>query len=91
MASFLDELVEIFPAKELHRDEDLVLVVSQVVDGDDVLVAERGHHPRFAKEPLDRLGFRIVADRMRLERDLTVENGVEGAIDHPHTALTDSL
>ena len=59
------------------------------VDGDHVVVGQRGHRPRLAQEPLLRLA---VPDQVRgqdLDRDLAVEGRVQTLVHHAHAAAAD--
>ena len=64
-------------------------VLPDAVDPRDILVIElRGRSPLLV-EPRDDFGIGGLIGRQELERDLTVELGVEGAKDRPHPADAD--
>ena len=73
----------------LHRDEVDALVVSNVVDRDDVGMIQRGGGARFVDESLPALlvDCSFVADQ--LDGHGPAETRVDGAVHHPHAAFTD--
>ena len=78
---------------ELHRQVDLAVTHVDVVDGDDVGVAELGQRlglaeqPTAARAPGD-VGLGVAQE---LERDLAVELGVVGGADQAHPASADRV
>lgn len=56
------------------------------IDSADVRVVERGEHPRFACEPCSALRVGRQVRRQDLDRDITIELAVAGAIDLAHAA-----
>jgi hypothetical protein len=73
----------------LHDQEDRVALFADLEDLADVRMIERGHRHRFAPQPLPRLHVGGGGGWEQLDRDLTIETGVVGAIDLAHAALTD--
>ena len=72
--------------EQLHRDEELALVLADLVDLADVGMADAGGRPRLAPEPLARA---LVARhrRQHLHRHRTPEPFVVRRIHHAHAAL----
>src|SRR5262245_38486021 len=52
-------------------------------------MVQRGEHFRFALKPREPIGIRRKRRREDLDRDLTFQSGVGGAIHLPHAALAD--
>ncbi len=83
-------ILEILPLQILHRDEgSSLLVVAEVVDGDDVRVLESRHRFRFALEALLELAVRDDGARHHLQRDLTLESRVEAEVDDTHGSFAE--
>jgi hypothetical protein len=72
-----------------HRHERLVLMLADVVDGDDVVVTEVGSGPRLAEETLQQL---FIEERIaqHLDRQQAVEIGVAREVDRAHAAMADA-
>src|SRR6185436_1153056 len=62
-----------------------------VVDRADVRMVQRRGDSRFAPEAFERLGVRGQLGRQELERDLTAEPDVFGAVDDAHAAAADAF
>ncbi len=73
----------------LHRDVRGALVLEEVVDGDDVRMAERAGDTRLADETLGESGVGGVKRRQLLQGDDAVEVGLPGEIDDCHPAAAD--
>ena len=82
---------QVLPREVLHGEVRLALVLSEVVDRDDVLVRQLAGSPGLAKEALAR--FRVGVNRHRddLDGDDPLEQRVEGAVDDSHAALSELL
>ena len=83
--------LKVFALEELHREIRLTLVLAEVVNRDDVRVRELAGGARLADEPLARLGVPFNRRGDDLQRHHTLDERVEGAVDHPHTALAELL
>jgi hypothetical protein len=53
-------------------------------------VIECGDGHRLAAEAFARVRVRRHRGRQQLDRDLTIETGIAGAVDHAHSALADA-
>ena len=73
----------------LHRDVRRPLVLEEVVDGDDVGVAQRAGDARLAHEALGEGRVCGVKRRQLLQRDDAVEVGLTREIDDGHPAAAD--
>ena len=83
----VQELSQILPADQLHREEVGLAVLPEVVDADDVGVLEAEHHLRFGEEALDDvLG---TAGGEGLEGVLAAAGGVADVVDDAHAALAE--
>ncbi len=74
-----------------HQKRDRIVVLLDVVDGDDVLVSDGARRARLADEAVAR---QIIAGVLRiedLEGNLPLQVGVEGAEDQPHAAAADQF
>ena len=60
------------------------VVVADVVDGDDVGVLEPAGRLRLAHEAAAQV---LAVDAQQLERDVAVEHGVAGQVQHAHAAF----
>ena len=65
----------------LHREEDLAGVDTDIVDADDVWMREARHRLGFAQQPV-LARFAAALGAQDLERDLAIELGVIGFVDH---------
>ena len=82
----LDELVQGGPVHELHHHEEDVVLLHQVVQGDDVLVAEGGERERLAAEARHGL---LVAHGVRehlLDGDLALQHLVQPPVHLGHAS-----
>src|SRR5262249_30347005 len=74
---------------ELHGDEGAVAGGADVVDGDDVRVAEPGHRLRLAQEAGPGLGRAADLAAQHLDGDGALELGVVRRVDLAHAAAPD--
>ncbi len=79
--------LEILAVEILHREVGEALVLTEIVNGDDVAVGKLPGGARLAEEPLAEI--RVLVDRSRdeLDRDDALQQGVVGAVDHAHAPL----
>ena len=71
------------PFDELHDDERTIVIFADIVDGADVGMVERRDVPGFVDEP--RSGDLLTGPlTQNLDRDGTLEHGVERTVDDPH-------
>ena len=82
----LDVLVQVDAVDELHRQVAGAAALVELVDGDDVLVAELGGVAGLAAETLQGVGLRRHVRRQDLQGHLALEHGVDGLVDRPHAA-----
>ena len=73
----------------LHGDIAGALVLEELVDGDDIRMAERPGQPRLAEEALDAARIGGVKRGELLERHVAVEVGLPGQVDERHAAPAD--
>ena len=84
-------LVEQRLAKDvLHGDVRLALVLTDVVDGDDVDVGEAGGRLRLPREALAEV-VGVESRLQHLDRDEAIEHRVAAEVQIPHAALTQAL
>ena len=82
-----EDVAQCAPLDVLHDDEVRAILLSPVVDADDVGVVERGGRLGFATEPFHE---RRIAGELReegLERDVPREQPVTGEVDLGHAPL----
>ena len=84
-----DEAGECFASDILHDDEWLRVVFAEVVDRNDIGMAERSGGARLARESLARVGQIEIAGEY-LDRDHSTENGVVGDVYRTHAPSTES-
>ena len=77
------------PVEQLHGHEELVALDAELVDGDDVRVAEEGGGLRLPLEPLAHHLVRVEAGRDPLDRDVAVQDRVVGAEHLAHGPLAE--
>src|SRR5713226_1209574 len=80
-----------FPLQQLHHQEGLAVVLSELVDGANIGMVECGSSPRFPLKAFDRL--RIISKLLgkELERDTSAQLEVFGFINHAHPAAAQYL
>ncbi len=79
-------LAEALPFHELHHDVRDAPFASDVVDGDDVRMAERRRRARLELEAAQTLRIRREVLGEDLQRDVAFEPGVTRAVDLAHSA-----
>ena len=84
-------LSQVDPRDELHHDVVDRTVRAAVVYRDDVRMVETGRRARLACEPLNERRILGERGRQHLDRDRTVENPVDGAVDDTHPAPAEYL
>src|SRR5207253_11055817 len=85
----LDLIAERLPFEQFRDDEQRVVVLSEVVDGENVRMRERRDGARLALEPRHRF---VVVGGVRAEDfngDLASEARIAGAIDLTHPAFAE--
>src|SRR6266852_1494166 len=87
----LDQMLEIYALDELHRDEEVTIGLSQVVDAHNIRVLKRSGRLRLVQKTL----AEVVLPRDRiihhLDCDGTVEDGILRPVDDAHRALAYEL
>src|ERR1700682_2737860 len=87
----LDQMLEINALDELHRDEEVTICFTQVVDAHDIWVLKRSGRLRLVQKTL----AEVVLPRDRiihhLDRNGTIEDGILGPVDDAHRPLADEL
>ena len=86
----VEQLAEALAVDELHHDGLASVVDDDVVDGDDVGVAQSGDRDRLAPEPLGDDGVGGEVGLEPFDRDLAIEVDVGGHPHLGHAALPDS-
>ena len=74
--------------KQFHRQERLLVLATDVVDGHHMRVIESGLCDRFAQHGIDLLGTALAFSPHDLDGHVPLQRGVQGAIDSPHATLT---
>ena len=77
------------PLDEAHRDEQPVVDLPRLVDGNDVRVVEGRGDPRLAEEPLAKDLVLGIPLGEQLQRDAALEPRIAGAVDLAHAAAPD--
>src|SRR6266404_8942447 len=87
----LDQMLEIYALDEFHRDEEMTIGLSQIVDAHHIRVLKRSGRLRLVQKTL----AQVVLPRDRiihhLDRDRTVEDGILGPVNDTHRALAYEL
>ena len=84
-----DAMFERLAVHELHGDKLLTALLSDVVNGADVRMVERGGGLRFALETLKGLEVARHPFRQELEGDGSMKPGVFCLVDHTHAPATE--
>jgi len=84
-----DRVLEVLAVEQLHGHEGLVALGAELVDGDDVRVAQQRDRLGLAHEALADGLVRVEAGRDALDGDVAVEHGVVGTEDFAHGALSE--
>ena len=85
----VDDLAQVGPGDEAHREVQDAAILAAAVDGDDVRVLERCREPSLRLEPPHRVRVLRVLGRDDLQRDGPVEVLVGRAVDDAHPAAID--
>ena len=85
----LDQLAERRPVHVLHRDERLMVVVADLVDGHEVFVSQVRGGARFPQEPLQQL---LVGHRLpeHFDGDVAIEIRIAAQIHRAHAAVPET-
>ena len=87
--TLFDSLLDRPALQELHHDEGTPVLLTELVDGADVRVRERGSKARFALEARQPGGVGVVFLAQELDRHLAIETEIFRAIDDTHAALAE--
>ena len=87
----VERVVQIAPAQQLHHEVDVLAVLDEVVDFDDVLVADGVGGARFVEEAVDHAAVRAQVLLQDLDRDGAPELAVDRTVDGAHAALAEAL
>jgi hypothetical protein len=87
--TFFDSLLDRPALQELHDDEGTSVLLTELVNGADVGVRERGGKTRFALEARQPGGVGVVFLAQELDRHLAIETEIFRAIDDTHAALAE--
>ena len=88
LAVLSEERAQVRALHQRHHEVEGVLVPAKVVDGDDGRMVHLRHQLRFALEALLRLGAEL-RRRDQLDRDVTIEPRIPGAVHHAHAAASE--
>ena len=83
------QLRQIGPVDEPHRDEQQSIVLPRLVDGDHVDVLDRRREPRLELEAFAEHGVLRALGRDQLDRNGTLERQLGRAVDDSHPPVTD--
>ena len=83
----VDDVAQRLALDELHREEDVTVVLALVVYGDDVGVAEAGGRPGLAAEALDEDVVGRESGSHDLEGDVALEACVQRHVDRGHASV----
>ena len=87
--SAVEHGAEAFALEKLGDEEWGTFVVSDVVDGQNVGMVQRGYRLRFLLEAAEAIGVAGEGFGQNLQSDVAVEARVAGAVDLPHSACAD--
>ena len=87
----VDVLAEGFAVDELHGDERAMILLANVVDGADAGMVESGSRVGFTAKTFESLGVLDHVIGKKFQGDGTVEAGVAGFVNHPHSAGAEFL
>src|SRR6185295_6959432 len=90
-AAAFDELLQVVALDELEDDELLPVLLAAIDHRDDVRMRELRDRARLAPEALDVLLVLAVLFMEDLQRDVALEQRVEGAMDGRHSAGADDV
>src|ERR1019366_7398093 len=81
-----EQLTHRLATNQFHGDEVRVVNATELVNGDDVRVIERGRGTGFQLKAGQGFGLRIMVQRNRFDGDFTAQARVPGAINLAHAA-----
>jgi hypothetical protein len=84
-----DTLREVLALDQFHHERGDAMALLEPVDTGNMRMVQRREQFRFALEPREPIGIRRQRRWQDLDRDLTFQPGVGGAIHLPHAALAD--
>jgi hypothetical protein len=84
-----EPLRQVRAVDELHHQRDAVTTLDNTVDLRDVGMVQRRERLRLALEAGQALRVEGEAIRQDLDRDITIEPGIAGAVDLAHATLPD--
>ena len=87
----VDVLTQGFAVDELHGDKGDMILFANVVDRADARVVEGRSGVGFAAKTLQSLGVLGHAVGKKFQGDSAIESGVQGLVDHTHSASTEFL
>lgn len=87
----LDRLPQIFSAKEFHHHERLALIFSEIVDGEDILVAHPSRSTGFMEKTVASLLIRATVLGQDFDRHRPANDGIDGAIHVRHSSTEELL
>jgi hypothetical protein len=87
----LDQLLQRFPVEELHCDEGAAAFFSDLMNGADIGMIQRGSSARLPPEALQSGAVIGEVVGQEFESDEPAKERVLGLIDHAHTTAADLL
>jgi hypothetical protein len=87
----VDVLAEGFAVDKFHGDERPIILLSYVVDGADAGMVQSGSGVSFTAKTFESLRVLDHIFGQKFQGDRAVETGVEGLVDHTHSASTEIL
>src|SRR5437899_1949494 len=79
-----DALLERPALEQLHDQKWAAVKLTQVVDGTDIRMIERGRGARLSLETLERYGVSGILGGQELQRDVPPKTGILGSVYDPH-------
>ena len=89
--SALDEMPQIAPVDELHDQVKQAARFAEIVDGDDVGMAEPGQGAGFASKAFGKGRIATPLGRQDLDSHLAIQLDLPGPVDGAHAALADQF
>ncbi len=87
----LETVLQRAPSQELHRDVGHAVMLTHIVDRHNAWMIERGDHHGLTLEAVEQIGVVAVLRIQNLERNLALEDGIKGTVDHRHPAPSEEL
>ena len=84
-----DDVLECRAVEKFHGDEGAAVIFTDVVDGADIRVIERGGGAGFTLEPIERLGIVSEIVGKKFESDEAAEASVFSFVDDAHSAAAE--